>query len=216
VTTLEARPRHKTLADLIEQIGSVPLNRIPAFPPPGTATEADVLASPDGEKHLYELVDGVLVEKPPGFFEAVIAARLIGHLGAYLDSNNLGVLTGANGPFRLAPGLVRMPDVSFIAWERFPGRKLPKEPIPDLAPDLAIEVLSVGNTAGEMRRKLRDYFDAGARLAWLIDPETQTARVYLSPVVFTEVASDDELDGGEVLPGFRVALAPLFANAADR
>ena len=198
------------------QIGSVPLERIPAFPPPGTATEADVLTSPDGEKHLYELVDGVLVEKAYDFFASVITAYLIGYLGAYLDLHDLGVVAASNGPFRLAPGLVRMPDASFISWERFPGRKIPREPIPDLAPDLAIEVLRIGNTAAEMRRKLREYFEAGVRLVWRIDPVKRTARVFTDPVSFTQVAPDGALEGGEVLPGFRVSLAELFARAGDQ
>ena len=212
---LEAPPRHKTLADLIEQIGSVPLDRIPMFPPPGTATEADMLACLDVEKRLYELVDGVLVEKPVGLYESVIASILIKLLGLYLDEHDLGQVAGEAGTMRLAPGLVLIPDVSFISWERLPGRKLPKQPIPDLAPDLAIEVLSTSNTDAEMRRKVREYFGAGVRIAWLIDPVKRTARVYTDPLSFTEVASDSELEGGEVLPGFRVSLAELFA-CADR
>ena len=117
---------------------------------------------------------------------------------------------------RLAPGLVRVPDVTVILWSRFPNRKLPKEPIPNLGPDLAIEVLRPSNTEAEMRRKVREYFASRARLAWLIDPATRTAHVYTSPAEFTEVAADGELDGGELLPGFRVSLADLFLKAGDR
>ena len=66
----------------------------------------------------------------------------------------------------------------FHSWNRLPGRESPKEPIPDLAPDLAVEVLSEGNTKAEMTRKVREYFDAGVILVWLIDPRKRTAQVF--------------------------------------
>jgi Uma2 family endonuclease len=67
--------------------------------------------------------------------------------------------------------------VSFVSWDRLPGHELPAEPIPDPAPDLAVEVLSESDTEGEMKRKLREYFKAGSRLVWLVNPRTRTARV---------------------------------------
>src|SRR5437588_9594156 len=129
-------PPTETLADLIERLGSIPLERIPARPAPGTATEADVLRRPGGEKRLYELVDGVLVEKPMGFYEAVMAGVLIRLLGTFVDGRDLGIVLPADGTMRLWPGLVRLPDVSFISWKRFPDRLLPAEAVPDLVPDL--------------------------------------------------------------------------------
>src|SRR6266705_2232546 len=92
----DAPPRAETLADLIERLGSIPLERIPAHPAPGTATEADLLRRPDGEKRLYELVDGVLVEKPMGFYESLLAALLIRFLGSFLDVHDLGIVLGAD------------------------------------------------------------------------------------------------------------------------
>ena len=74
----------------------------------------------------------------------------------------------------------------FIAWERFPNRQLPREPIPALAPDLAIEVLSEGNTEQEMQRKLHDYFTAGVRLVWYIDPRSRSAKSYTAENQFIE------------------------------
>ncbi len=74
-----------------------------------------------------------------------------------------------------------MPDVAFMSWDRLPGKTVPDEAIPELAPDLAIEVLSAGNTKGEMERKLKDYFFAGVRLVWYIDWRRRTAEVYTSP-----------------------------------
>jgi Uma2 family endonuclease len=112
--------------------------------------------------------------------------------------------------------LVRTPDVSFISWDRLPDRKLPAEPIPDLVPDLAVEVLSATNTAEEMRLKLKDYFKAGVSLVWFIDPATQTAEAFTSPKKKTSIGRGGSLDGGRVLPGFRLTLESLLARAAGR
>jgi Uma2 family endonuclease len=110
----------------------------------------------------------------------------------------------------IAPGLVRIPDVSFVSWERLPGRESPREPIPDLAPDLAVEVLSKGNTKPEMDRKVREYFEAGVVLVWLIDPRKRTARVFSAAGKSTLVRADGSLDGGAVLPGFVLRLSDLL------
>jgi Uma2 family endonuclease len=209
-------PATETFADLHARLGGVPLDRICCHPAPGTATEADVLIRPNGEKRLVELVDGVLVEKPMGYYESLLAALLIHFLDTYLDQHDLGIVLGESGMLRLAPGLVRAPDVSFIAWERFPNRELPAERVPNLAPDLAVEVLSEGNTEAEMERKLREYFDAGVRLVWYLDPETRTARAFTSPTDVRVLAESDTLDGGAVLPGFRLSIRDWFQRAGRR
>ena len=173
-----AVPEIKTLADLRRRMGGIPLERIWFHPAPGTATEKDVVEAEERENRLCELVDGTLVEKAVGFEEARVALRL-GHLiSSYLDQNDLGICVGADGMMRIAPGLVRIPDLSFISWDKLPGREAPREPIPDLAPDLAVEVLSEGNTRAEMARKVREYFEARVRLVWLIDPKKRSARVF--------------------------------------
>jgi Uma2 family endonuclease len=81
---------------------------------------------------------------------------------------------------------------------------------------MAVEVLSEGNTVGEMRRKLRDYFQAGVRLVWYIDPATRTAEVYTAPEQRHVVTEQGILDGGDVLPGFRLPLGELFSRAEGR
>ncbi|MGV3723782.1 MAG: Uma2 family endonuclease [Actinomycetota bacterium] len=202
-----------TLADLLEEIGSIPLERVARYPAPGTATETDLLSRLEERRGQYELVDGVLVEKAMGYYESLVAS-LVNHLiHAYLEHHPLGAVSAADGTVRLAPKTVRIPDVGFYSWDRFPGRKAPRQPIPDLTPDLAVEVLSAGNTPAEMRRKLHDYFQAGTRLVWLIDPKTATARMFTSPTDVIAIDADGELDGGVVLPGFRLSLRELFARA---
>ena len=205
-----AAPPIENLADLVKRLGDIPLERIRFRPAPGTATEDDVVRIEARENRLCELVEGTLVEKAMGFEQSQVAWRLGYLFGLYLDQNDLGTCVGEAGMMRIAPGLVRIPDLSFIAWDTLPGRQVPKVPIPDLAPDLAVEVLSEGNTKREMDRKVREYFDAGVRLVWLIDPRKRTARVYSDPRRSRLVREDQSLDGGDVLPGFSVRLADLL------
>jgi Uma2 family endonuclease len=203
----------ETLADLHQRLGGIPLERIRCQPPPGTATEADVLHRPNGEKHLFELVEGVLVEKAMGLYESVLA-MILGHLiEQFLEQHDLGIVSGEAGLLRLAPGLVRGPDIAFISWERFPNQRLPAAPVPDVAPDLAVEVLSEGNTEAEMERKLKEYFTAGVRLVWYLEPESRTVRVYTSPTQVRVLAEDETLEGDPVLPGFRLPIREWFERA---
>lgn len=201
-----------TLADLLEQLGGVSTDRIRVRPALGTATEEDVLALHDHEDRLYELVDGVLVEKAMGLRESLLAGALIEMLRGFVRSRNLGLVTAPDGMVRLAAGLVRIPDVAFISWDRLPNRRVPIEPIPDVAPDLAVEVLSPGNTPGEMARKRQDYFAAGTQVVWQIDPNARTVEVFTAPDHSTVLGATQTLDGGTVLPGFSLPLHALFAE----
>ncbi len=208
-----APPAFTNVAELLDQLGGVPPERVLLQPSPGDATERDVIRLRDHDKKLCELVDGVLVEKAMGQYESRVAVVLIHFLETFLDTHDLGVVYGADGTIRLMPGLVRIPDVTFVGWDRLPGRELPAEPIPDLIPHLAVEVLSASNTAREMTRKLGEYFGVGVQLVWLIDPPTRTAEVYTAPTQRTAVAEDQALDGGAVLPGFSLPLRRLFDRA---
>jgi Uma2 family endonuclease len=202
----------ETLADLLEQLGGIAPDRVRFRPAPGTAAEEDVLAIRNSpERRLCELVDGVLVEKAMGLRESYLASVLITLLLTFVRPRNLGVVTAPDGTMRLAPGLVRIPDVAFISWDRLPNRRMPTESIPDVAPDLAVEVLSVGNTPGEMARKRQDYFAAGVYLVWQVDPRTRTVEIFTAPDQSTVLHEAQALDGGTVLPGFTVPLQELFA-----
>jgi Uma2 family endonuclease len=215
MSATESLPPVISLAELIHRLGDIPLERIPAVPPPGTAKEQDVLRRPGGEKRLYELVDGVLVEKPMGYYESLLAAFLLGRLQEYLRANPIGEVLAPDATMRLLPGLVRLPDVAFVSWERAPEDP-ETEAIPDVAPDLAVEVISRGNTRAEMERKLDEYFAAGVRGAWLFDPRARTVRVYTSRDQFTTIGADGTVDGGDVLPGFQVSVAEWLASGQRR
>ena len=214
-TTLTAPPTRPvdTLAELVEQLGSIPLHRIRLQPPPGMATEADVLAVHRKEGRLCELVDRVLVEKAMSYRESCLAGAIVALLRAFVIPPNLGLVSAADGMMRLFPGLVRIPDVAFASWVRFPDRRVPREPIPSLVPDLAVEVLSSSNTPAEIARKFREYFAAAVRLVWIVDPEARTVAVFTSPDQPDGTLTEEQtLDGGDVLPGFNLPLRELFAE----
>ena len=213
LTHVSVFPADWTVADMLEHFGGIPLKRILIVPPPGTATVDDVEHIRSTTGRICELVDGTLVEKAVGYFESRLAAVLIHFIERFLDTARLGMVLAPDGTLNILLGVVRAADVSFISWQRLPGGELPKKPIPNLVPDLAVEVLSKGNTKAEMRRKLHEYFQAGVRLVWLIDPTTRTATVYTTPEQATHVPRDGVLVGGEVLPGFELLLEELFARA---
>jgi Uma2 family endonuclease len=205
-----------TIADLLERLDGIPPERIRLHPEPGKATEKDVIEIERRENRLCELIDGVLVEKPMGFYESSVASAIIYLIEAFLSNKNLGIVAGEGGTLRFSPRLIYIPDVSFVSWDRLPDRVLPTKPIPELIPDLAIEVLSKGNTKKEMARKLRDYFATGVRLVWYVDPRTRTIEVYRSPTDHSNLSENDILTGGEVLPGFEAKIANIFARAEGR
>jgi Uma2 family endonuclease len=206
-------PRDWSLADLRRHLGGVPLDRIRLFPTPGTATENDALRLHDREDRLYELVDGILVEKTVGVYESILTCFLIHELSKYLEyleRRDVGFLLAPDGPFRLFAGRMRMPDISLVLWERFPDRVIPEGAVFPFGPDLAIEVISKGNTKAEMRQKLREYFRAGAKLVWYIYPQQRRVLVYTSLKEARELNEDDVLEGDSVLPAFRLKLRALF------
>ncbi len=205
-------PTNWTIADVQAWLPGFPADRIRVYPTPGTATERDVLEAEARSNRICELIDATLVEKTMASLESMLATELSYFIRRYLETNDLGMLTGEAGLLKILPGQIRAPDVSFIRWERFPGRKPPKAAIYAVAPDLAVEILSEGNTKAEMDRKLRDYFKASVQLVWYIEPETRTARAYTAASVWTEIGPDGSLLGGEGLPGFDLPQTQLFAR----
>jgi Uma2 family endonuclease len=201
-----------TAADLVRRFGAIPLSRVRHDPAPGLASECDVVAIRQREDRLYELVDGVLMEKTVGTYESYLAGLLVHLIWTFVKENDLGIVLGADGMLRLAPGLVRIPDVSFITWKRLPGRKIPRDPLADLASDLAVEVISKYNTPQEMQRKLVDYFAADVRQIWYVYPITREVRAYRTPDHYATLSEAEILEGGPVIPGFRLDLRRFFAD----
>src|SRR5437868_3394106 len=134
-----------TAGELLHVLGDIHPARLRLRPAPGTATERDLLDIHRRERRLYELVNGTLVEKDGGCLEAFLTPWLACLLYKHVNAPELGSIAGPSGGVRLAPGLVRLPDLSFISWDSLPDRVIPAEPILGMAPDLAVEVLSPGN-----------------------------------------------------------------------
>lgn len=222
-TKTKTRGKFTNMEEVLTAVGHVPAYRIRMNPPPGEAKEEDVLAIWEHEDRTCELIDGILVEKDyfpereMAALESFLAAILIGHLFIFQrdTKQKLGAMLTEGGLLRLFPGVVRAPDVSFILWKNIPNRKFPKDPIASLTPDLAVEILSKGNTEEEMKRKLGEYFQAGSQLVWIVDPKARTVRVYTSPRKSLLRTENQSLDGGKVLPGFSLSIRDWFKEAEE-
>ena len=199
-----------TAADIVNRFGEIPIARVCMDPAPGTAKEADVIVLRERSRRLFELADGTLVEKTVGTFEAYLASRLLILLGQHVFENKLGIVLGADGMLRLSPGLIRIPDVSFISKDRVPNGIDPNEAVATVVPNLAVEIISRGNTTREMERKLEEYFQFGAEAVWYVYPRDQAIHVFTSPE-HCQIATDT-LAGHNVLPEFELDVAALFAR----
>lgn len=161
----------------------------------------------------YELIDGVLIElMPPGSEHGMIAANLVGRLWSFLQSHpGLGILlTEVGFVLRRDPDTVRAPDAAFIRADRVSGR-LPKT-FWEGAPDLAVEVVSPGDRPGEIQAKIREWIGAGARLVWVLYPDSPSIHIIRSLTDRWTLGPEDALDGGDVLPGFSCQVSDLFAE----
>lgn len=213
---ISAFPRSRTIptaADLFRRLGDIPPDRVRLIPQPGTATEADLVKYSAQDDTLYELVRGTLVEKAMGVGESKLEMWIGLLLGQYLLDHPIGELTAPDGFVRLKAGQVRAPDISFFRWERATTEEEDAaDPIADVAPDLAIEVISRSNTPKEMAQKRKEYFAAGTTLVWQVYQEKKTVAVYTAPSKPRVLTLDDTLDGGTVLPGLAIPLKRLFGR----
>jgi Uma2 family endonuclease len=118
--------------------------------------------------------------------------------------------------FRPTVDRERRPDVAFVSFERWArDRRVPRTRAWAVAPDLAIEIVSPTNTADEIAEKLKDYFQVGVRNVWVVYPRQSKVYVYTSPTAIRVLALGDELDGGDVLPGFRLPLHKIFEPSEE-
>jgi Uma2 family endonuclease len=170
-------------------------------------TDADLVRMPrDGRK--YELVDGEIRVSPAGYRHGLVSVRLTVKLGTFVAAHGLGDVLESSTGFRLPGGNVRCPDVSFVSAARVPAGS--PQGFAELAPDLAIEVLSPEDRQRDVLDKVGEYLGAGVRLVWVIDPEQATAVVFRSLTAVRRVERDGVLDGEDVLPGFVCALSELL------
>lgn len=183
--------------------------------PPVEAAEIPVVeAEPHLPDTLYEVIDGRIVEKPMGVFEQQTASNLSGYLVTFVREHGLG-WAQAEMMFLIDPArkLRLRPDASFVSRERWPmGKRVPRTWAWDVIPDLVVEVISPTDAAVDLVRKTLDYQRAGVRLVWHVYPVQEVVHVFESPAVARVLYRADALDGGEVVPGFRLPLADLFGD----
>ncbi|MEM1013609.1 MAG: Uma2 family endonuclease [Planctomycetota bacterium] len=219
VVTLKTDRRFYDGVEWHESIGGIPLDRVVWDPWPGTATEEDLLHMVEVDKRLVEMIDGVLLEKPMGREESEVGGALLQLLRNWNDANGRPFrFLGADGTVRLLTvNRVRVPDVGAVLRERMSeGIRVGTSNVPAVSPDLVVEVLSRGNTRGEMVAKLVEYFDNGTRLAWYVQPADRTVAVYTSPGEPDRVlTAADTLTGGNVMPGLEIPVARLFEDLDD-
>ena len=173
----------------------------------GAATEDDLRATDrDGRK--YELVDGQILVSPAGTRHGIVAVRLSARLLAFVERADLGYVVDSSTGFRLPGGNVRSPDVGFIAKERFKGGQIP-DGFTELAPDLAVEIVSPDDRPRLVLDKVGEYLQAGVRMVWVIDPSKGVATVHRSLTNVRTLERSASLDGEDVLPGFSCRLAEI-------
>ncbi len=161
----------------------------------------------------YELVRGVPVEVPgAGALHNLIAALVYRLIYEFARTRNLGLVFTDGVAYILGhnPDTVRIPDASFVSRERIPESGIPEGFWPG-APDLAVEIVSPNDRAEDVHDKVRDYLAAGTRLVWVLWPKSRSLTVYTPDGQARELGPEQELDGGDVLPGFRAPVAALFA-----
>lgn len=177
-------------------------------------TADELLAMPD-DGFRYELVKGELIRMPPpGHEHGVVAMNVAGPLYQHVKGNNLGVVYAAETGFLIHqnPDTVRAPDAAFIRRERIDATGSVKGYWVG-APDLVVEVVSPGDTVGGVEGKVAEWLNSGSRMVWVVSPKLHTVTVYCSLTDIMMLTEKDTLDGGDVVPGFRIALAEIFARA---
>jgi Uma2 family endonuclease len=181
---------------------------------PQMLVTAEDLASMPDDDHSYELLEGRLVRMPKsGMIHGVCSGRLGYAVSDYLRAHDRGVVLPQDTGFllRRSPDTVRAPDMAFISKERFEAAGFPDGFWPG-APDLVVEVVSPNDRRKHVEDKVRQWLESGTRLAWIVDPRRHTISVRRPAGTSDELAEDQEVDGEDVLPGFRLPLRELFSG----
>jgi Uma2 family endonuclease len=174
-----------------------------------TVDEFDEFAAlPENEDRLFEFIGGEIVEVPSNPYSSYLASRFNRRLAAFVEDHNLGWVTGEAGGYRVS-GERYAPDVAYISKARQP--ELVREGYNPIPPNLAIEIFSPSDSEKKLRIKLANYLAAGT-VVWVAYPETKEIEIYIPGQPYKVVGIDGTLDGGDVLPGFKLAVRDIFAD----
>ena len=165
------------------------------------------ISLPENDDRRFEYIEGEIVEVVTNNYCSLVAARILIKVGTYVERENLGYITGADGGYQVGDHRF-LPDVGFISRQRQPEPCY--EAFNPNPPDLAVEVLSPTDKPKKVRAKLSNYTAAGT-VVWLIDPDEKEVEVYIPGQAVKTYRLDDTLDGGDVLPGFSLAVKEIFA-----
>src|SRR6266498_690534 len=177
-------------------------------------TEAELQALPE-DGYTHEVVNGDLVMSPKNnFYHGDICSELLTAMRLFVKKNHLGAVLDSSTGFWMKNRNCRAPDISFVTKSRLVslGFKRRTRSFFPGAPDLAVEILSPNNTRAEIDGRLRDFFASGTQIAWIIDPDTQSAEVCRSLTQRRLIGPGGELDGEHLLPGFRYSISDLFKD----
>lgn len=159
--------------------------------------------------HKYEYIDGKLKVTPAGMLHESITVSLINRFCEFLKKEPLGKVYGSSAGYRMNSGNVLSPDVSFVRESKLPGGKSP-EGFAHFAPDLAVEILSPSDSWQAIEDKIKEYFENGLELVWLVNPQKRVGRVYDVPDNFRDLDEEAVFAGDPVLPGFSIRLKDLL------
>ena len=175
-------------------------------------TAEELIQLPRGEWR-YELVEGELRRmSPAGHPHGRIAMRLGWRLARHVEENGLGTVFAAETGFLLAtkPDTVRAPDVAFVSKARILSAGAVEGYWPG-PPDFAVEVVSPGDSYADVEEKVQDWLRSGVRLLLVVNPRKQSVAVYRGKEGVQFLSAGDVLDGGDVVPGWSLPVADLFA-----
>lgn len=176
-------------------------------------TAEDLYRYPDTGTKKYELERGrLVVSEPPGLPHGSVGMRIGAALLNFVEPRGLGLVVGQAGfVLRRGPDTVRGPDAAFLRRDRLPGGPVP-EGFFEGAPDLVVEVISPSERAGAVARKVAAYFEGGAAIVWAVYPPRRLVVVHTRDGATRMVRAPEALDGGDVLPGFALPVAAVFAG----
>ena len=185
-------------------------------PPPANGMAVRPLPDPydyDGE-FLFEVVNGVRVEKPMGLIENLVASILFDRLASYCRANRSGWAVIETLFVIPDSGNDRKPDVAFVSYQRWPqDRPIPRVNAWPVVPELAVEVVSPNDKMFDVIEKVGEYFTAGVQQVWLILSNVEQVFVFTSVAQVRVLTRADELTAEPLIPGFRMPLAGLFPLA---